>query len=56
MERRQTVPVEFQDAHLLHVTGWPPDVLDATPTDRLEKFLLYQAVRRVAEEGGELNF
>lgn len=43
------------DAHFLSETGWPPDVLDRMPIDRIQRFLLYKAVRHVAEHGGSYD-
>lgn len=55
MEKRQVIPAEMVDAFLLAETGWPPDVLDNVAVDRLERLMLYKAVRAVAEGGGELR-
>ena len=44
------------DAHVLHETGWSPDVLDAQPAGRVRAYLLYKNVRTVLEQGGTIQF
>ena len=43
------------DAHLLFDTGWTPSELDGVSEERLQKYLLYRAVREVAVHGGSLK-
>lgn len=48
------MPGEMVDAHLLYETGWPPDVLDVQPSERINAYLFYRKVRHVREYGGTL--
>ena len=43
------------DAHLLYDTGWAPSELDRVSEGRLQRYLLYRAVRDVATNGGDLK-
>ena len=54
-KRGSPIPAEFLDAHILSETGWPPDVLDALPEDRLQAFLFYRQIKAVAESGGVME-
>lgn len=49
------VPPQLLDAHYLIETGWPPDVLDQVPVERLEMYVLYKRVRDVVVNGGSLD-
>jgi hypothetical protein len=40
---------------LLAETGWPPDVLDNQPVQRIEMFLLYKQIRDVVIFGGDFK-
>lgn len=53
--RGQPIPEEMTDAHLLFDTGWTPSELDGVSEERLQKYLLYRAVREVAVHGGSLK-
>lgn len=55
LSRGQSIPPEMVDAHLLFDTGWAPSELDQMPEERLQKYLLYKAVRSVVEHGGSLK-
>jgi hypothetical protein len=37
---------------MLYETGWPPDVLDRQPLERVMLYLVYKGVRVALETGG----
>lgn len=56
MTPKVQLPAEMEDAHYLHETGWPPDVLDAQPASRIHAYLFYKQVMDVRVNGGTLTF
>ena len=44
----------MNDAMLLDATGWPPEILDNTPEDRIQNLLTFKAVKNVVNNGGEI--
>jgi len=47
------LPLDLKYVQLLCETGWSPDVLDATPLDIVQKYVIYQNVKAVCLYGGE---
>lgn len=55
MKKGTQIPQEISEAMLLVETGWSPKELDEQSDELIQLFLLYKAIKNVAENGGELN-
>ena len=50
------LPPEFEANTIMDATGWSWPELESTPVAVLERHALYLAVKRVTQNGGDLEF
>ena len=51
-----TVPQEFEEVHVMALTGWSWEVLQDTPADIVEKMATYLAVTSARDSDGTVDF
>jgi len=55
MPGKAEFPIEFEEAILSDITGWPPSVLDEQPAERLNLIVIFKAIKNVTMHGGEYH-